>query len=167
MTKARISQMTLKLNAKELNEYRSLVGQLAWPARESMPQLAYAVSDLQQKTSESTVRDLSHANHVLGLAKQWGKNNQQKLIFRPLPVNGICRIDLTCMTIDQEIPEIINFVCNYKVATHIPDELHRILRVDMKALKRLQYDEDASDQDDKVLTSTGCSTIFCRCCCCS
>jgi len=89
------------LNAKELNEYRSLVGQLAWPARESMPQLAYAVSDLQQKTSEATVHDLSHANRVLGLAKQWAKNNQQKLIFRPLPVNGICRIDLTCMAIDR------------------------------------------------------------------
>ena len=75
MTKQRISQPDAKLDAKQLNEYRSIVGQLAWPARESMPQLAYAVSDLQQKTSEATVHDLSHANRVCSLAKQWAKNN--------------------------------------------------------------------------------------------
>jgi hypothetical protein len=58
------------------------------------------------------------------------------------------------MTIDQERPEPINFVCNYKVATHLPDELNRILRVDMKALKRLELDEDAFDQEDtKVSTA--------------
>ena len=36
-----------------------------------MPQLAYHVSDLQQKTAQATVHDLVHANHVLELAKQW------------------------------------------------------------------------------------------------
>ena len=43
------SQPTSKLNHKELHHYRFLVGQLAWPTRETMPQLAYSVSDLQQK----------------------------------------------------------------------------------------------------------------------
>ena len=43
------------LTAKELHDYRSIVGQLAWPARESMPQLAYAVSDLQQKVAQGSI----------------------------------------------------------------------------------------------------------------
>ena len=72
-----------KLTDKELSEYRSIVGQLAWPARETMPQLAYSVSDLQQKTSCATVHDLSHANNVLKLAKQWAENDKQTLQFKP------------------------------------------------------------------------------------
>ncbi len=83
-----------KLDAKEMNQFRSLVGQLAWPARESMPQLAYAVSDLQQRTSEATVHDLSHANRVLGLAKKWASDHKQKLIFRPLAVTETLHVDL-------------------------------------------------------------------------
>ena len=35
-----------------------------------MPQLAYSVSDLQQKVSQATVGDLVHANNVLNLAKK-------------------------------------------------------------------------------------------------
>ncbi len=44
MTKDRIHSPKSKLTSKELHGYRSLVGQLAWPARGSMPQLSYAVS---------------------------------------------------------------------------------------------------------------------------
>ena len=45
-------QTTSKLTPKELHDYRSLVGQLAWPARQVMPQLAYHVSFRQQNSSE-------------------------------------------------------------------------------------------------------------------
>ena len=61
-----------------------MVGQLAWPARESMPQLAYSVSDLQQKTNQATIHDLMHANNVLRLAQKLALQDKQKLIFRPL-----------------------------------------------------------------------------------
>ena len=79
----RRNQPKSKLTPDELHEYRSIVGQLAWPARESMPQLAYGVSDLQQKTSNATIHDLVHANNVLGLAKRWAETDKQKLVFRP------------------------------------------------------------------------------------
>merc|ERR1712012_1002763 len=68
VNKDRRSQPASKLNLKELHDYISLTGQLAWPARETMPQLAYSVSDLQQKVSQATVGDLVHANNVLNLA---------------------------------------------------------------------------------------------------
>ena len=68
------------LTSKELHDYRSIVGQLAWPARETMPFLAYSVSDLQQKVGEATVGDLVHANNILGIAKR-SVQQGQKLKF--------------------------------------------------------------------------------------
>ena len=79
----RRKQGTSPLTSKELHDYRSLVGQLAWPARQAMPQLAYHVSDLQQKTQQATVTDLVHANHVLGFAKKWSEEGI-RLKFLPL-----------------------------------------------------------------------------------
>ena len=46
---ARRTSPKAPLTPTELSHYRSIVGQLAWPARQCMPQLAYHVSDLQQK----------------------------------------------------------------------------------------------------------------------
>ena len=89
--KARRMTPKAKLNADELSSYRSIVGQLAWPARETMPQLSYAVSDLQQRTAEATVHDLCHANNVLGLAKRWASEDKQKLKF--LPLSGDAAVD--------------------------------------------------------------------------
>ena len=80
---ARRKQPQSPLTPKELHDYRSIVGQPAWPARQVMPQLAYHVSDLQQKTSQATVHDLVHANHVLEWAKQWGTAGI-RLNFLPL-----------------------------------------------------------------------------------
>ena len=80
---ARRQQSQSPLTPKELHDYRSLVGQLAWPARQVMPQLAYHVSDLQQKTAQATVHDLVHANHVLEWAKQWSTAGI-RLKFLPL-----------------------------------------------------------------------------------
>ena len=47
--KERRRQPNSKVTAKEEHDYRSLVGQLAWPARETLPGLSYIVSDLQQR----------------------------------------------------------------------------------------------------------------------
>ena len=71
------------LTPKEVHDYRSLVGQLAWPARESMPQLNFLVSDLQQRVSGAKVHDLVHANNVLQLALRH-VNENQKLRFLDL-----------------------------------------------------------------------------------
>ena len=80
---SRRRQSTSPLTPKELHDYRSIVGQLAWPARQVMPQLAYHVSDLQQKTAQATIHDLVHANHVLEWAKQWSTAGI-RLKFLPL-----------------------------------------------------------------------------------
>jgi len=79
----RRNQPTSPLTAPEQHQYRSIVGQLAWPARNVMPQLAYHVSDLQQKTKSCTVHDLAHANKVTEWAKKWALEDHQKLKFLP------------------------------------------------------------------------------------
>ena len=67
----RKKQKEEKLTEAELSSYRSLVGKLSWPSHESMPLIAYDVSDLQQRTSTATVHDLLHANVVLRRAKEY------------------------------------------------------------------------------------------------
>ena len=48
-----------------------------------MPQVAFHVSDLQQKTTQATIHDLVHANHILEWAKQWSAQGL-RLQLRPL-----------------------------------------------------------------------------------
>ena len=48
-----------------------------------MPQLAYHVRDLQQKTVQAIVHDLVHANHVLEWPKRWSAQGI-RLKLRPL-----------------------------------------------------------------------------------
>ncbi len=43
------------LTALEVKQLRSLIGKLAWPARETMPQRAFDVSEAQQKMAEPVV----------------------------------------------------------------------------------------------------------------
>ena len=95
VSKQRRSESKSPLTPKELHDYRSLVGQLAWPARESMPQLAYNVSDLQQKVAQATVGDLVHANNVLNLAKKNAQDGQ-KLIFADLGDDVTLQLQHSC-----------------------------------------------------------------------
>lgn len=60
----------ISLLKKGKHDYRSIVGQLAWQARDTMPQLPYAVSDLHQNVDIATIGDVIHAKHVLCLAKK-------------------------------------------------------------------------------------------------
>ena len=62
---ARRKNSSQSLAGKEMTQYRSLVQQLAWPAKTAWPSFAYEVSELQQRTSEATVSDLVRANFVL------------------------------------------------------------------------------------------------------
>eukprot|EP00959_Pyramimonas_sp_CCMP1952_P018811 397577-Pyramimonas_sp.AAC.1 len=59
-----------KATEEELSKYRSLGQQLSWPARTTLPGLAYDVSDLQQRTPDLTVGQLCKANTVLSMAKE-------------------------------------------------------------------------------------------------
>ena len=68
----------------EKTKYRSLVQQMAWPARHSLPALAYEVSNLQQRTEGLTVHGILQANYVLKLAKEMCERGD-KLIFHAIP----------------------------------------------------------------------------------
>ena len=56
-----------------------------------MPQLCYAVSDLQQKVAQATISDLAHANNVLHSAKR-SVQQGQKLKFVDLGPD--CRMEI-------------------------------------------------------------------------
>ena len=51
----------------------SLVAQLAWPARNSIPQLSFDVSDLPQRSGDVSVGMLLKANNVLRRAQELAK----------------------------------------------------------------------------------------------
>ena len=97
---ARRNQPKSPLTPVELHSYRSIVGQLAWPARNVMPQLSYAVSDLQQKTASATVHDLHHANKVMDWTKRWALQDKQKLKF--LPFKGNISVDMVYSEHDSQ-----------------------------------------------------------------
>ena len=46
------------LSAKELTEYRSVVGQLNWVSLHSMPEIAFSVSELSKAFKEGTTQDM-------------------------------------------------------------------------------------------------------------
>ena len=61
----------------------SLVGQLAWVARGSLPQIAFDVSDLQQRFNVATLTELVRASAVLRQAKKLVLTSVLKLV----PIN--------------------------------------------------------------------------------
>ena len=68
ISKERRSQASSPVTAEEKGNLMSLVGQLAWAARESLPHIAYDVSDLQQRFNTATVAELVRANSEIGRA---------------------------------------------------------------------------------------------------
>ena len=77
LAKHRKKQLEQRLSEEEFVAFRSLVGKLSWPARETMPGLAFGVSELQQHLSGSkatggttaTVEHALMANRLLKDAK--------------------------------------------------------------------------------------------------
>jgi len=57
------------LLAQEQTAYNSLVAQLAWPARSTLPGLCFDVSDLQQRSRSAKISDLVRCNTVLRYAQ--------------------------------------------------------------------------------------------------
>ena len=87
ISKERRSQASSPVTAEEKGNLMSLVGQLAWAARESLPHIAYDVSDLQQRFNTATVAELVRANSVLRTAKKLVK--EIALNFVPLNLKDI------------------------------------------------------------------------------
>ena len=80
------------VTSSEKTELMSLGGQLAWIARETMPQIAYEVSNLQQRFSEAKVSDLVNGNTILRRAKSMAKSNVLKFI--PLNLKDMCFVSI-------------------------------------------------------------------------
>ena len=91
--KIRRSTPDQAVTGPEKTELMSLVGQLAWVARETLPQIAYEVSDLQQRFNQGTVAELVKANHVLRKAKALTGVN--KLRFVPINLKDVQFISVT------------------------------------------------------------------------
>jgi hypothetical protein len=87
ISKERRSQASSPVTTEEKGNLMSLVGQLAWAARESLPHIAYDVSDLQQRFNTATVAELVRANSVLRTAKKLVK--EIALNFVPLNLKDI------------------------------------------------------------------------------
>ncbi len=68
--KRRRAHLEAALTAPEFKQLRSLIGKLAWPARQTMPQIAIDVSEAQQKMAEPVVSRLLEANALLRKAKK-------------------------------------------------------------------------------------------------
>ena len=59
-----------QLTAQELKQVRSLIGKLVWPARETMPHIAFDVSEAQQRMGVPTVKRMIEINAVLRKARR-------------------------------------------------------------------------------------------------
>ena len=58
------------VNEGEKAQLRSVVGSLAWIARQARPDLSYKVSKLQSKCNHATMKDLVNANQAVEEAKE-------------------------------------------------------------------------------------------------
>ena len=72
------------INDAERRDLRALLGKLIWLGRQTMPQLCYGVSDLQQKVCRAVVTDLARANTILREARTYMADGV-KLVFQRLP----------------------------------------------------------------------------------
>ena len=69
ISKNRKQQKNGKLSSDEIDELRSLVGQLGWIAGQTRPDLAFEVCQLSSSINHLTVNDLIKANKLLAKTK--------------------------------------------------------------------------------------------------
>ena len=81
------------LTVEEKSSLMSLVGQLAWAARESLPHIAYDVSDLQQRFNVATIAELVRASSVLRTAKKL-VSDKVTLKFVPLDLKNVVFVSM-------------------------------------------------------------------------
>ena len=77
--KSRKTMVNDPCDEKEQRGLRALVGALAWPANQSLPQLSASVSILQASVSKPQVKDLLEANKVLRFAKTVAVSYKMKI----------------------------------------------------------------------------------------
>ena len=91
-----------KLTEKELGDLKSLIGQLAWASRRSVPQIAFDVSDIQQRYPMATVLDLLRANATLRETKRVLKQEKLVLRFPPLKMNDLAIVCVSDASFAQQ-----------------------------------------------------------------
>ena len=79
---------------EEKSSLMSLVGQLAWAARGSLPHIAYDVSDLHQRFNVATIAELVRANSVLRTVKK-PVSDRVTLKFVPLDLKNVVFASVT------------------------------------------------------------------------
>jgi len=57
------------LNEHELNEFRSVIGQLGWISGQTRPDIAFDLCDLSSRVKTATIQDLLRANKLVSKAK--------------------------------------------------------------------------------------------------
>jgi hypothetical protein len=82
--KERRSQPESPVTDDERKALRALLGKLIWVARQTMPQIAYDVSELQQRVTTARVTDLVRANSVV---RQMHKDMQSGYRLKFLPIH--------------------------------------------------------------------------------
>ena len=77
--KSRKTMSDSPCDEKEQRQYRALIGALAWPAHQSMPELCASVSLLQAAANGPCINDLNQANKLLRFAKEIGKDHELRM----------------------------------------------------------------------------------------
>lgn len=72
--KSRKTMVSDACEEKEMRSLRALIGALAWPANQALPQLSASISILQASVSKPTVKDLNEGNKILRFAKNVAPN---------------------------------------------------------------------------------------------
>ena len=72
------------VNEGEKAQLRSVVGSLAWIARQARPDLSYKASKLQSKCNRATVKDLVYANQAIDEARE---HSNQGIIYKSDAIN--------------------------------------------------------------------------------
>ena len=91
--KTRRAEATSTLTAEEKSTLMTFVGHLA-RARETLPHIAYDVSDLQPRFNKATIAELVRANSVLRTAKKLVQD-KITLKFLPLDLNNVVSVSVT------------------------------------------------------------------------
>ena len=73
------------LNDQERTAFRRLIMQLRWPAQHVLPEKLYAVSELAQAVTKSTMSHARAANSLLATFKKFADDGMMRMVYRPLP----------------------------------------------------------------------------------
>ena len=90
LDKSRKTMTESPCDEREHRQFRALIGALAWPAHQSIPELCASVSILQASASNPCVGDLNQANKLLRFAKEVSKDHQ-------LYMRGSCAFSELCI----------------------------------------------------------------------